>query len=178
MCFWTGMGVHIAINCDTLASHERLFLRESVKEGAASKRHCEQLLTLVDNHRNEVLAHVRPDRCNPYGLRKGSATYCMQCQEQPTHLHFHQLHDVANGHRGPCWMSTGTLLPWETSVLAEYLQVYNQTAQILQCYLHTLKSRSLLKMKLFCKQCSFFLGPSWKATKARQTTQHQCCCDA
>ena len=77
MCFWTGLGIYAAVNCDALASHERIFLKENVKEGSASKRYCEQLLTLVDNHKAEVMAQIRPERFNPYGLRKGSATYAV-----------------------------------------------------------------------------------------------------
>ena len=86
MCFWTGLRIYVAINCDALASHERLFLRENVKEGSASKRYCEQLLTLVDNHQAEVMAHVRPDCFNPYGLRKGSATHAVSGTTLPPSL--------------------------------------------------------------------------------------------
>jgi len=46
-CFWTGMGICVALNCDALASHEQLFLKEGVKEGAASTRCCEQLITII-----------------------------------------------------------------------------------------------------------------------------------
>lgn len=76
-CFWTGMGVYVAINSDTLGSHERLFLKEGVKEGTASKKYCEQLLTIVDGHSSEVMTQMRLDHFNPYGLRKGSATHAV-----------------------------------------------------------------------------------------------------
>ena len=76
-CFWTGMGIYVALNCDALASHERLFLKEGVKEGAASTRHCEQLVTIITKHKNEVLTQMRLDHFNPYGLRKGSATHAV-----------------------------------------------------------------------------------------------------
>jgi len=35
-CFWTRMGIYVALNCGALASNEWLFLKEGVKEGAAS----------------------------------------------------------------------------------------------------------------------------------------------
>ena len=76
-CFWTGMGIYVALECDTLGSHERLFLKEGIKEGAASGRYCEQLLTLVDKHKDEVLTQMRPEHFNPYGWRKGSATHAV-----------------------------------------------------------------------------------------------------
>ncbi len=71
------MGIYVALNIDALGSHERLFLKEGTKEGAASGRYCEQLLTLVDKHQTEVLTQMRPDHFNPYGWRKGSATHAV-----------------------------------------------------------------------------------------------------
>jgi len=71
------MGVYVALNCDAMSSHERLFLKEGVKEGAASTRHCQQLLTIVTKHQNEVLTQMQLDHFNPYGLRKGSATHAV-----------------------------------------------------------------------------------------------------
>jgi len=76
-CFWTGMGIYAALNCAALSSHERLFLKPDVKEGAASTRCCEQLLSIITNHKNEVLTQMRIDHFNPYGLRKGSATHAV-----------------------------------------------------------------------------------------------------
>jgi len=35
-CFWTGMGVYVALNCDAISSHEHLFLKEDMKVGATS----------------------------------------------------------------------------------------------------------------------------------------------
>ena len=86
MCFWTGFGIYTAVNCCALASHERIFLKESVKEGAASKRYSEQLLTLVDKHPDEMMAQVRPAHFNPYGLRKGSATHAVSGTTLPPSL--------------------------------------------------------------------------------------------
>jgi len=76
-CFWTGMGVYVALNCGAMSSHERLFLKKGPKEGAASTRCCEQLLAIVTKHQNEVLTQMRLDHFNPYGLRKGSATHAV-----------------------------------------------------------------------------------------------------
>lgn len=74
-CFWTGLGVYVALNCDSLGAHERLFLDEGVKEGSASSRYSEQLMTLVEVHKAEVMAQMRLEHFNPYGFRKGSATH-------------------------------------------------------------------------------------------------------
>jgi len=71
------MGVYVAFNCDAMSSHERIFLKKGVKEGAASTRYCEQLLTIVTKHQNEVLTQMQLDHFNPYGLRKGSATHAV-----------------------------------------------------------------------------------------------------
>ena len=76
-CFWTGMGIFCALDEERLASHERLFLSPGVKEGAASVRYCEQLVTIVSKHPAEVMNQMRPEHFNPYGLRKGSAIHAM-----------------------------------------------------------------------------------------------------
>jgi len=76
-CLWTGMGIYCALHCDTLADHERLFLKQAVKEGAATGRYSEQLLSIVDRHKDEVMVHMLPEKFNPYGFRKGSATYAV-----------------------------------------------------------------------------------------------------
>ena len=76
-CFWTGMGVYCALECQRLAEHERLFLSPGVSEGAAALRYCEQLHSIVSTHETEVLNQMRPEHFNPYGLRKGSATHAV-----------------------------------------------------------------------------------------------------
>jgi hypothetical protein len=76
-CFWTGMGVYCALECQRLAEHERLFLTPGVNEGAASMRYSEQLQTIVARHADEVMNQMRPEHFTPYGLRKGSATHAV-----------------------------------------------------------------------------------------------------
>jgi len=73
------MGICVALNCDALASHEQLFLKEGVKEAVVSTRHCEQLVTIITKHKSEVLMQMRlqVNRFNPHGLRKGSATHAV-----------------------------------------------------------------------------------------------------
>jgi len=63
------MGICVASNCDALASHEQLFLKEGVKEGAMSTRHCEQLVTIIMKHKKEVLTQMWLGHFNPHGLR-------------------------------------------------------------------------------------------------------------
>ena len=76
-CSWTGLGIYTALNCDALSMHERFFLAKDVKEGTAAKRYCEQLVTVIADHHQEVMNHIRPEHFNPYGLRKGSATFAV-----------------------------------------------------------------------------------------------------
>jgi hypothetical protein len=74
-CLWTGLGIYAALNVRQLAAHERLFLAPGVEEGAASSRYSEQLMSIVVDHRDEVMALMRPDHFNSYVLRKGPATH-------------------------------------------------------------------------------------------------------
>jgi len=55
------MRIYVAPNCDALASHEQWFSKEGIKEGAASTRCCEQLVTIITKHKNEVLTQMRLD---------------------------------------------------------------------------------------------------------------------
>ena len=68
-CSWTGLGIYCALNCDALSVHERFFLCKDVNEGTAATRYCEQLVTVIAGHHDELMTHIRPDHFNPYGLR-------------------------------------------------------------------------------------------------------------
>ena len=76
-CSWTGLGIYTALNCDALSVHERFFLAKGVEEGAAAKRYCEQLVSVIAGHHQELMTHMRSDHFNPYGFRKGSATFAV-----------------------------------------------------------------------------------------------------
>jgi hypothetical protein len=60
-----------------LEQHERLFLRPGVKDGTAAVKYCEQMLGIVGNHEEEIVALMRQDHLNLYGLRKGAATHAV-----------------------------------------------------------------------------------------------------
>ena len=85
-CWWTGLGIYAALNVRQLAAHERLFLAPGVEEGAASSRYSEQLMSIVGDHRDEVMALMRPDHFNPYGLRKYPATHAASGTTHPPSL--------------------------------------------------------------------------------------------
>jgi hypothetical protein len=40
-------------------------------------KYCEQMLGIVGNHKEEIMALMRQDHLNPYGLRKGAATHAV-----------------------------------------------------------------------------------------------------
>jgi hypothetical protein len=85
-CWWTGLAIWAAVNTERLSVTERLFLSKNSKYGSASKRYCEQLLGILENHRAEVETMMRANHVNPYGLRKGAATYAVSGTTAPPSL--------------------------------------------------------------------------------------------
>ena len=73
-CFWTSLGIHIALNQELLSHSEKLFLMPGTKEGAAAARYQSQLIELINQESETVSYHIRLNHANAYGLRKGSAT--------------------------------------------------------------------------------------------------------
>jgi hypothetical protein len=74
LCFWTGMGIHCALNVENLGRSEKLFLSPTAQEGSAACRYQEQLMGLVEANIEAVINHIRISHMNAYGIRKGSAT--------------------------------------------------------------------------------------------------------
>lgn len=58
-------------------SSERLFLKAGTKVGAAAQKYQEQVMGLVRGHQEVITPHMKFDKLNPYGLRKGAATYAV-----------------------------------------------------------------------------------------------------
>jgi hypothetical protein len=79
MCFWTGFGIWIALRGEEKmkGGNNRLFLNPGVKEGSAATKYCEQMVGVVAPHIDKLMNHMSHDRFNPYGLRKGAATYAV-----------------------------------------------------------------------------------------------------
>ena len=75
MCFWTAFGTWCALRKAKLRETETIFLEKGTKEGTASSKYCEQLLGMVTEHKEEVQTLMEKERLNPYGMRKGAATY-------------------------------------------------------------------------------------------------------
>jgi hypothetical protein len=71
------MGIYCSVFAVDLEQHKRLFLRPGVKDGTAAVKYCEQILGIVGNHEEEIMALMRQDHLNPYGLCKGAATHAI-----------------------------------------------------------------------------------------------------
>ena len=79
MCLWTGLGIWCSLESSKLSLRDTLFLARGAKEGSASQKYCRQLVGIVQSnqHQRELESHMDPNRFNPYGLRKGSATHAV-----------------------------------------------------------------------------------------------------
>ena len=77
MCVWTGIGVWCALNQEHLVESGNIFFKKETKEGTASGKYCEQLLGIVKKHKSEVSTLMMLEHFDPYGWRKGSATYAV-----------------------------------------------------------------------------------------------------
>ena len=60
-----------------------LFLNEGVSEGTASKKYCEQVVGMVQPHLDTIKNHMNAEKFNPYGTRKGLATYAVSGMTMP-----------------------------------------------------------------------------------------------
>jgi hypothetical protein len=86
LCWWTGFGIWCCLRTNKFKEKERLFLDKDVKEGTASAKYCELVAGLVSEHTDELMHHMDPERFNPYGLRKGSATHACSGTTAPPSL--------------------------------------------------------------------------------------------
>ena len=75
VCPLLSLGVWTALEQDSLAQHEKLFLRQKRQDGTASSRYCSQVGHLLKENVDVVRAFMRPEHVNVHGLRKGSGTY-------------------------------------------------------------------------------------------------------
>ena len=83
MCYWTGLGIYVALRGEAMTDNRNLFLNKSAKPGTASTRYCEQLEGIVRLHQEEIQNHMEFDRFNPYGIRKGAATHAVSGTTMP-----------------------------------------------------------------------------------------------
>ena len=77
MCTWLAFGVYCSLFSGNLTTSERLFLKRGTKEGTASCKYHEQILGLVKGNEAAIMTHMKVERLNPYGLRKGAATHAV-----------------------------------------------------------------------------------------------------
>jgi hypothetical protein len=70
-------GVYCFIFQGNLIESERLFLKKGTKEGAGSSKYHEQVVGLVRGRESAIAPHMKVDKLNPYGLRKGAATHAV-----------------------------------------------------------------------------------------------------
>jgi hypothetical protein len=77
ICFWTAFGIWCSLQEESLVPDERLFHMSRSKEGTAATKYCEQLVGIIEPYTQEVQNHMRIANFNPYGFRKGAATYAV-----------------------------------------------------------------------------------------------------
>ena len=68
LCYFTGLGIHIALQKDKMKGNKSLFLSKNAKEGSGSESHVEQLQSIVDRHKDEMQTHMSLTGFNPHGL--------------------------------------------------------------------------------------------------------------
>ena len=77
MCTWLGLGVYCCVFQANLVECERLFLKKGTQEGTASTKYHEQVVGLVRGMESSISPHMKVEKLNPYGLRKGAATHAV-----------------------------------------------------------------------------------------------------
>lgn len=77
MCTWLALGIYCFVFQGNLVENERLFLKKGTKEGAGSTKYHEQVVGLVRGKEDTISTHMKVDKLNPYGLRKGAATHAV-----------------------------------------------------------------------------------------------------
>ena len=68
LCHFTGLGIHIALQKETVKGTKRPFLSKDAKEGTASKAFVEQLQSVVSGHKEKLKTHASLSGFNPHGL--------------------------------------------------------------------------------------------------------------
>lgn len=122
MCTWLALGVYCFVFQGNLVENERLFLKKGTKEGAGSTKFHEQVVGLVRGREEMVAMHMKVDKLNPYGLRKGAATHAVSGTTAAPSI-------PAIARRGE-W-SIGSVI----IILGKFCVGLTQTSQTLQFYL-------------------------------------------
>jgi hypothetical protein len=77
MCTWLALGIYCFVFQGNLIESERLFLKKGTKEGAGSSKYHEQVVGLIRGKEDSIATHMKFEKLNPYGLRKGAATHAV-----------------------------------------------------------------------------------------------------
>jgi len=77
MCTWLAIGIYCFLHQGNLVENERLFLKKGTKDGAGSMKYHEQVVGLVKGMEAFISPHMKFEKINPYGLRKGAATHAV-----------------------------------------------------------------------------------------------------
>jgi hypothetical protein len=77
MCSWLAIGIYCFLNQGNLVENERLFLKTGTKDGQGSLKYHEQVVGLVKGMESFISPHMKFEKINPYGLRKGAATHAV-----------------------------------------------------------------------------------------------------
>ena len=77
MCTWLALGIYCFVFQGNLIESERLFLKKGTKEGAGSSKYHEQVVGLIRGKEDSIATHMKFEKLNPYGLRKGAAIHAV-----------------------------------------------------------------------------------------------------
>ena len=82
--FFTALGCHLAVyDPKWKQSKTYIFINENCKKGTAAHRYCQRMKSVVVELGDKIKEYIRPGHCNPYGLRKGSATHATSGTTSP-----------------------------------------------------------------------------------------------
>ena len=77
MCTWLALGIYCFVFQGNLLENERLFLKKGTKFGVGCTKYHEQVVGLVCGQEDAIATHMKVEKLNPYGLRKGAATHAV-----------------------------------------------------------------------------------------------------
>jgi hypothetical protein len=77
ICVTTALGCYLSIFDESFSTGKRssIFLNEKAREGSASHKYCELLVSLFRKNESILYQYCRPGHANGHGIRKGSAVH-------------------------------------------------------------------------------------------------------
>lgn len=75
VCVFLALGLYSAIEHVSLATRNSLFLKAGATLGSAAKNFCNRLASVIKKYSDIVASHIRCDRANVHGIRKGGSRH-------------------------------------------------------------------------------------------------------